>query len=904
MDSLKSDWMVHDPGAADFARIYLRELDPLSDKLEAQLVDHPLFGPLMRSMSPEQRDASRADSRTRLLGAFAGDWASYADKMRSDGATYAAFGLTFSDWFNLVTTWSRLFVPLLVEDLVSSPARLTAALGTMQSFLDGALSSIGEAYILASEGKLRRSEEDLRATLDSIGDAIIATDGAGHIHRINEVAARLMGASAPEAEGRPLDELWKARPDPAVEGESGALELTRPDGTRTPILASRAPIARASAGKPGEVIVFRDVTAARRRENELRRWEALFQSMPWGVCITDLSGGNVALCNDAFAGLYGLDADAVRGKAIESLYDPSELVRVRDAYRSSAREAGRASFESIHVRADGSRFPVLVDAARLPGVDGGDTWALSVRDLTERKQFEALRARGAELETENRRVQEASRMKSEFLANMSHELRTPLNSILGFSELLYEGEVGELADKQREFIGDIYTSGKHLLRLINDVLDLSKVEAGKMEFYPEQADLRQLLQEVTGVLRGVAGDKGIVPTVEIAPSLGAVHLDAGRLKQVLYNYLSNALKFSPKNGRVHVSARPDGHKSFRIEVTDEGPGISEANQRRLFMEFEQLDPGPTKTHGGTGLGLALTRRLVEAQGGSVGVKSTVGGGSTFHATLPIYSPARGSLPQPRRIPGAYAEAPRVLVIEDDPADQDRIIAALVGAGYAVDTAATGAQALRAASERTYDAITLDLLLPDANGLQILGALRELPGSRELPVIVISVVSEQVTGGFVVHEVLQKPLQSENLLSSLSRARVVPPGIGPVLVVEDDESSAKLMITSLEQLGFRAVVARDGEQALDRARAERPAAVVLDLMMPNLDGFGFLQRFRMEAAWARIPVLVWTVKDLSADEHRELLRSASAVLPKNGTGARALVETIRAQLPGAKPQAAR
>jgi PAS domain S-box-containing protein len=896
MRELTNDWLVTDPGARDFARVYLDGLDTLSDALEARIADHRVFGPIMKSLSAEQRAASRVDSRERIIAAFAGDWASYANRLRSDGATYAALGLTFQDWFQLVTAWSRLFVPVLVHDLSGEPQRLSAALVTMQAFLDGALSAIGEAYIVTSENQVRRSEEDLRATLDGIGEAILATDHEGRIHRINQLAADLAGVTREEAIGRPLADVWKTSVDTLAEGADGALLLTSRDGTTRPILATRAPIVRASAEQPGEVIVFRDISAARRRASELRRWEALFQSVPWGICVTDTTGACIDQCNDAFARLYGLEAKTLRGRTIESLYDPDDLARVRAQHRATSQASGRGTFESVHVRSDGARFPVLVDVARIPGLDGSDVWAVSVRDVTERKQVEALEARGAELELENRRVQEASRLKSEFLANMSHELRTPLNSILGFSELLHAGEVGELSAKQHEFVGDIYTSGKHLLRLINDVLDLSKIEAGKMEFHPERADLRQLLQEVTGVLRGLAVEKAIVPIVEVDPSLNIVHLDAGRLKQVLYNYLSNAIKFSPKSGRVGVRVKLDGLSSFRIEVSDQGPGISQEGQDRLFREFEQLDPGPTKAHGGTGLGLALTRRLVEAQGGTVGVTSTVGGGSVFYAVLPLDSPVRASLPQPRRIAGSHAEAPRVLVIEDDPVDQDRIIAALVGAGYAVDTASTGAQALRAADDRTYDAITLDLLLPDANGLQILSALRERPRSREVPIIVISVASAEVTGGFVVHDVLQKPLRDDALLGSLARASVVPPGVGPILVVDDDVSSAKLMVASLEQLGFRAVVANDGNEALESARRERPVAVVLDLVMPNLDGFGFLQRFRQEPAWARIPVLVWTVKDLTADEQRELLRSAGAVLPKDGTGARALVETIRAQVP--------
>jgi DNA-binding response OmpR family regulator/anti-sigma regulatory factor (Ser/Thr protein kinase) len=420
------------------------------------------------------------------------------------------------------------------------------------------------------------------------------------------------------------------------------------------------------------------------------------------------------------------------------------------------------------------------------------------------------------------------------------------------------------------------------------------VEAGKMEFRPEDIELRAVVTEVLGVLRSVANEKEIVPTVDVHASLGVVHLDPSRLKQVLYNYLSNAIKFSPRGGRIQVVVAPVDDTAFRLEVRDHGVGIGEDDLKRLFVEFEQLDPGRSKAHAGTGLGLALTRRLVEAQGGTVGVESRLGQGSTFFAVLPVRVAGQSTLPQPRRIDSLDLGAPRILVIEDDPDDQERIVAALVGAGYAVDTASTGAQALRAANERRYAAITLDLLLPDTNGLALLQSLRKSHADG-VPVIVISVVSEQVTGGFVVQDALQKPLRSDELLASLRRAGVQAPLAGPVLVVDDDEASARLMSTSLTQLGYRVRVAHDGHEALSLARSELPSAVVLDLVMPRLDGFGFLRQFRAEERWARVPVLVWTVKDLSREEQVGLLESATAVLPKDGTGARALVDTIRHEL---------
>jgi len=235
---------------------------------------------------------------------------------------------------------------------------------------------------------------------------------------------------------------------------------------------------------------------------------------------------------------------------------------------------------------------------------------------------------------ESAEMREASRLKSEFLANMSHELRTPLNAIIGFAELLHDGAVDPSMPEFREFLGDILTSGRHLLQLINDILDLAKVEAGRLELRPEPADLGKILGEVTSTLRTTAAAKQIAMTIEVDPALDDLRLDPSRLKQVVYNFASNALKFTPSGGRVTIRARALEGDRFRLEVEDTGIGIADADLPRLFVQFEQLASGKAKRHQGTGLGLALTKRLVEAHGGTVGVTSAMGKGSTFHADLP------------------------------------------------------------------------------------------------------------------------------------------------------------------------------------------------------------------------------------------------------------------------------
>jgi signal transduction histidine kinase len=289
-------------------------------------------------------------------------------------------------------------------------------------------------------------------------------------------------------------------------------------------------------------------------------------------------------------------------------------------------------------RKDGSRFPAEINLSPIETSDGAFVTAV-VRDLTERKRLELERARARELETLSRRAEEASRLKSEFLANMSHELRTPLNAIIGFSALLHAGKAGALSDVQTEYLGDILTSSRHLLQLINDVLDLAKIEAGKVELKPAPVDLSQLVGEVRDTLRGVALDKSLQLVTDVEPSLTEVVTDPRLLKQVLYNYLSNAIKFSNEAGQIAVTARAGPEGYFTVAVTDQGIGIDSQDLPRLFHQFEQLDSGASKRYPGSGLGLALTKRIVEAQGGSVSVESEPGRGTTFSATLPLKPPS-------------------------------------------------------------------------------------------------------------------------------------------------------------------------------------------------------------------------------------------------------------------------
>jgi CheY-like chemotaxis protein len=374
-------------------------------------------------------------------------------------------------------------------------------------------------------------------------------------------------------------------------------------------------------------------------------------------------------------------------------------------------------------------------------------------------------------------------------------------------------------------------------------------------------------------------------------------VDPGKLKQVLYNFLSNAVKFTPEGGRITVRTRAEADSLFRLEVQDTGIGIKEADLPRLFVEFQQLDASAAKAYPGTGLGLALTRRIVEAQGGSVGVESTAGQGSRFFAVLPRVPAGSQAAPAPALAPlprPAAAGSPSILVIEDDTDERRWLAETLRGAGYHVETASTGRDALRLCGTRSYDGITLDILLSDMSGWDVLRAIRGEGANRDTPIIIVTVVAERgLAAGVAIHDFLTKPVRAEDLMGSLERAGVRPAGQRPILVVDDQAQARKLMETTLLGFGYQSRGAASAEEGLRLCAAEPPAAVILDLLMPDMDGFEFLERFRRTSAGRGTPVIVWTAKDLTSDDQVRLAASAHAVVLKGEAGTRSLMEELHA-----------
>lgn len=547
------------------------------------------------------------------------------------------------------------------------------------------------------------------------------------------------------------------------------------------------------------------------------------------------------------------------------------------------------------------------------------------RLAAERESMNALLAQ------KNQQLAEASRLKSEFLASMSHELRTPLNAIIGFSEVLKDGLLGELAPDQHEYITDIYGSGQHLLALINDILDLSKIEAGKMTLDLSDQSVDRLLGDSLVVVRSAAAARGIGLAADLVDGSGLLQVDARKVRQILYNLLSNAVKFTPDGGSVSLRAarvprsalawEPDGvgpHAMaqvrmpvpandfaffLEISVSDTGVGIGPEDAPRLFHAFTQLDSSLARASDGTGLGLALVMRLAQLHGGTVGMRSAPGQGSCFTVWLPWREAGPGLPASDRASPlaasqAAESAAEQALIIEDNPKAAELIRLQLATAGLGAVLVATARQGLDLLEHWRPSVIILDILLPDMDGWDLLVQLKQgVSPTAQVPVIVVSIVADEARGlSLGASAVLQKPVSREDLYDALhdQRLALVGPSV-KVLVVDDDPRSVELIAAYLSESGFTVRRAFDGQEGLALARRERPDMVVLDLMMPQVNGFEFIKCLKQDQQTCRIPILVVTARALSAEDLAELGGDVVAVLEKASFNHNRFVGMVRKAL---------
>lgn len=790
-----------------------------------------------------------------------------------------------------------------------------------------------------SENALRQSEDRFRLMVSSVQDyAIFMLDLDGHVETWNDGAQRLKGYTTEEvvgkhfslfyvpedlARGRPNQELQIARELGRFEDEGWRV---RKDGSRYWANVIVTPIPDENGGISGYSKVIRDITERMRagealQESELR-FRAITDSLSEGLVIASVEG-RILYWNAASRALFGFSSSeewALTMPEFSEVFELSTLdgriLKIEEWPLSRVIAGEHLSDCEVRIRRFNSDRELILSFSgkRVRGESGSPVAFVSFADITERRRAEVVtrqinaslerrvRERTTELTIAKDRAEAADRQKSLFLANMSHELRTPLNAVIGFTQLIHDDVVTPEMPQYKEFLGDILTSAKHLLKLINDVLDLSAVDAGKLAFHPESVDLSKLIVEVLGILQTSAASKRLRLESYIDPALHSVVLDAARLKQVLYNYVSNALKFTPEGGRVTVRALSQEGSTFRLEVQDTGVGIAAADIGLLFSEFRQLDQGAGKQHSGTGLGLALTKRLVEAQGGSVGVESTLGKGSVFFAVLPCHVDVGTPMLLPQSFKGSFPSAPVVLVIDDNAEEQAVLVKALTDAGYAVDTAATGLQALDLCRDRMYDAITLDILLPDMSGIEVLSGIRDEVVNRDTPVIVLTVVAER--GAVIdakIHDLLPKPEDGSNVLASLRRAGVPPRRSGKILLVDDDPAPLEQASIAINKLGHRTEFARGGHDALRRAEALPPLAVVVNLEMREMEGSLFIERFRQIPRCNRVPIVGWTGGELTAEQRSRILAGAQAIVGNQDGGSATVISELIAFLPSSEIQ---
>jgi PAS domain S-box-containing protein len=617
-------------------------------------------------------------------------------------------------------------------------------------------------------------------------------------------------------------------------------------------------------------------------------------STEYSIIGNDLDG-TIELWNEGARRVYGYEPDEMIGKANASILHTRQDIAagLPLRMRAAALEAGKFDGLLARRRKDGTTFTasvVMTPRRNHAGVPIG--FLLISRDISDETRI------NRELLKANSDLLDANRHKTTFLANMSHELRTPLNAILGFSELLIDvtGDRYPTATRMR-FLEQIHSSGKHLLALINDILDLSKVEAGQMELRLQMVSIAGIISQVCSTVEPLSSQKHIQIECN-AEQAGEVMADEGKLRQMVLNLVSNAIKFTPDGGNVTVTGARVGDR-LEITVADDGIGISEQDLPRMFKEFQQVDSGVSRSQQGTGLGLALTRSFAILHGGDVRVESTRGKGSRFTIDIPIENRGSKAVAALSRAPTTTsiedASRPLVLVVEDDPASAELLARQIERAGFRTEVARTGAEALKIAQMRKPVAITLDIMLPDMDGWEILKHLKSDDETNQIPAIVVSVVDNPELGAALgALDYFVKPLEAKELIKRLSKINLKRLAGGRrtcVLVVDDEPSNREWARHVLEPAGFDVTLASGGREAIELARSQKPDVVMLDLRMPEIDGFQVVQALSDKETRA-IPIAVLTAKHVTNADIKQLDGRVSTILMRGSTGAVDLIGQIQ------------
>ncbi len=768
------------------------------------------------------------------------------------------------------------------------------------------------------EEELRTSEEKYRSLLDNLDFGIFRSspEDMGKLIEVNPAMWKIFGYASKEEffKINPADlyqnavDRKKFREKIFSQGNVAKeiLKMKKKDGT--PIYCSLT--TNAIADKNGKVQYFdgilEDITDRKIIEDRVRIFSYAFEQNPSMIIITNLQG-KIEYVNPKLLAVTGYTLEEVLGKNPRFLKSGEASPEVYREFWNTLSSGNEWHGEFHNVKKNGEKFWVSSSTSPIKNAEGQPTHYIAIQeDTTLRKQKEE------ELREAKEIAEEANRTKSQFLAKMSHELRTPLNAIIGYSEMLQE-EAEDLG--QQTFTPDlekIRSAGKHLLALINDILDLSKIEAGKMTLYLENFEIAAMIQDVITTVKPLAKKNTNRLEAHYNFDIGIMRADMTKVRQILFNLISNACKFT-ENGVVVLEVSQifkEGNRWILFRVTDTGIGMTPDQMQNLFKEFTQADSSTTRKYGGTGLGLAISKRFAEMMGGDITVTSDFGRGTQFTVRLPsevidkdleskpaVFIPA--TMPVMTQILPeiSMAKEGTVLIIDDDLEQLDILSRFLQKEGFNIATASSGEEGLQKAKTIRPTAITLDVMMPKSDGWSVLTALKSDPELTNIPVIMLSVIDDKNMGyALGVTDYITKPVDKDQLLAVLKKYKKEQPS-APLLVVEDDPATRELVARMLEKEGCEVQLAENGRVALNKVKEKMPCLVLLDLMMPEMDGFEFITELRKVPAWRFIPVVVITSKDLTREEQDYLKGNVQKIFQKGGYKGDELLREIRDQVQG-------
>jgi hypothetical protein len=757
------------------------------------------------------------------------------------------------------------------------------------------------------ERQIKSQQRYLRDILRSVPDGVVTTDADLQIESWNRGATEVTGHPSAQVISRPCAEVLGPAVASVLEtllqngsesivGQQAQLPL--PDGRSIPIDFSASSIERPATGNvSGTVVVFRDISERLAQQRELaqqRRYlDQVLNLAPYGIFTIDLDM-KIQTFNRAAQKLTGFAGDFVLGKPYDKAFkiDPDSDTDPLPALITGGN--GEIHTRRVLVDAGGEKHPISLAAATLTNIDDQLMGAIAIfQDISD--------------------IIAAERTKNEFISMVSHELRTPLTSIKGFITAVLDGKAGEINDRQRHFLSISREQSGLLLHLINDLLDLTQFESGQMDVSKGRVAISDLIDSVAETIAPLAQRKNLSFEKQVANDLPYLWADREKLFQVLQNLLSNAVKFTPLKGQVSLGAAADGDAWIVFTVSDTGIGIAPEERQRIFDPFYQVENIQTRQVGGTGLGLSIVQKIVDLHDGRIELESEVGQGTTFRVYIPRTQPARtvvrtrddsqadlsesradstrarrSDQPRPVRL------NPLILVVDDDPAANSLVRFLLEEEGYDVIGAENGRQALELAAAEQPDLITLDILMPEMDGFHVLEALNQDPKTADIPVCIVSIIEDKVKGyrlGAI--DYITKPFESEQLVHAVQMTLkpLDKQGRNTILVVEDNPHIVELVELALADQDYEILAAHDGVAALEQLRHARPDMVLLDIMLPKLDGYEFIRQAKANPLTEHIPIVVLSVRSLEEDINRALRLGAEKYLVKPADGAEDLTRVI-------------